>query len=63
MNDPAFFDEDDKVKTYRGRAKHARLSADDTPSPNLKEILQKLASLYDAKADAIERVENEKPTE
>lgn len=53
------FDEHDKVKTYRGRAEHARLGASETNSPDLKEILRKLALSYDAQANEIERVEQE----
>ncbi len=51
------FDEQDKVKTYRGRANHARLGATETRSLDLKEILEKLALSYDAQADEIERIE------
>ncbi|MEA2929120.1 MAG: hypothetical protein QOG38_1548 [Hyphomicrobiales bacterium] len=53
------FDEDDKVKTYRGRAEHARLGALETNSPDLKEILRKLALSYDARADEAERDQQE----
>ena len=51
------FDEHDKVKTYRGRAEHARLGAIETNSQDLKEILQKLALSYDAQANEIERLQ------
>jgi len=54
------FDEHDKVKTYRGRAEHARLGALETNSPDLKEILRKLAVSYDARADEAERDEQKR---
>jgi hypothetical protein len=50
------FDEHDKAKTYRGRAEHARLGAEETKSPDLREILRKLALSYDAQADEAERL-------
>jgi hypothetical protein len=51
------FDEDDKVKTFRGRAEQARLGANEASSPDLKAILEKLALSYDMRADEAERAE------
>ena len=55
-----FDEEDDKVKTYRGRADHARIGATETNSPDLKEILLRLAASYDARANEAERKEQER---
>ncbi len=55
------FDEQDDVKTFRGRADHARLGAEETNSAELKDILLKLARLYDARADAVELVQQQRP--
>jgi hypothetical protein len=53
------FDERDSVKTFRGRANHARLGMEETNSPALKEVLRKLAVSYDAKADEAELAERD----
>ncbi len=53
------FEEHDRAMTYRGRAEHARLGAEETKSPDLREILLKLALSYDAQADEVERLTQE----
>ena len=54
------FDESDIAKTYRGRAIHARAAAQDRSCDlgELKDVLERLADQYDAKAAAYERAKN-----
>ncbi len=55
--DFAHLDDENDPATCRGRAAHARMAAQETTDQDFKRIFQRLAELYEAKANNFEVVE------
>ena len=47
------------AETYRGRAYHAKMGADEATSENIKSIFERLAASYEALAAEVERLERD----
>jgi len=58
MDFPDNINNEDDPATCRGRAAHARLAARETADEDFRRIFERLAQLYDGKAEILERAHN-----